>query len=54
MPIDDEAAKEAIFAARSSGRSILAIARQFGLSDVYALPVASVTLRRPATATPMT
>jgi hypothetical protein len=33
MPIDDEAAANEIFSARSSGRSIVAIAREFGRSE---------------------
>jgi hypothetical protein len=33
MPIDDEVASEAIFSARSSGRGIVAIAREFGRSE---------------------
>jgi hypothetical protein len=33
MPIDAEVANEAIFSARSSGRSIVAIAHEFGLSE---------------------
>jgi hypothetical protein len=33
MPVDDEADKQAIFSARSSGRGVATIAREFGRSE---------------------
>jgi hypothetical protein len=46
MPTDDESLNEAVFAARSSGRSIVAIAREFGRSEAEIRSVVAAMVAR--------